>query len=320
MVDFSTKENDRLPLSNFPGMNTYTKYFNARKDGTPWGLQVINAGCSSPQPFTKYPSPVHPTGYNFDWNSGRILYEYQIIYITRGGGLFESERSGTRKISEGQVIFLFPNEKHRYRPDTNTGWDELWVGFNGNIIEDVVREKMFTPENPVVEVGYDEVLLNLFFEVIRHLKDGKLGNEPIVSGLVMHILGHVVSVSRTPPAERDETADLVNKARTLLLSNIEVDITPMEIARELNMSYSKFRKLFKAETGVAPGQYQLQLRINRAKELLSNPCRSVKEIAYELNFQSDNYFSKFFKEKTGLSPQQFRLGIHAGSLVHDEVD
>jgi AraC-like DNA-binding protein len=48
------------------------------------------------------------------------------------------------------------------------------------------------------------------------------------------------------------------------------------------------------------------LKIHKAKELLTNTNKSVKEIAFELNFESNFYFSKLFKEKVGLTPGEFR--------------
>ncbi|HZX73643.1 MAG TPA: helix-turn-helix transcriptional regulator, partial [Cyclobacteriaceae bacterium] len=63
---------------------------------------------------------------------------------------------------------------------------------------------------------------------------------------------------------------------------------------------------FKTYTGISPGQYLLQLKIERAKMLLADPTKSIKTISYELNFESMFYFSKLFKEKTGLSPENYR--------------
>ena len=59
-------------------------------------------------------------------------------------------------------------------------------------------------------------------------------------------------------------------------------ITPEKLAEITCMSYSKFRKIFKEYTGFAPSQYIQEVRINMAKELLTNTSKSIKEIAFEL--------------------------------------
>ena len=75
---------------------------------------------------------------------------------------------------------------------------------------------------------------------------------------------------------------------------------------ELKVGYSWFRKHFKSYTGLSPGQYYLQLKIEQAKnQLLTSDC-SIKNVAYNLNFESVGYFSKIFNEKTGHKPTEFR--------------
>lgn len=85
-----------------------------------------------------------------------------------------------------------------------------------------------------------------------------------------------------------------------------MDLTIQDIAQDLGVGYSSFRKLFKEFTGLAPAQYQHDLRLQRAKELLSTTDESIKEIAYRLNFESPDYFSSKFKAKTGMKPSDFR--------------
>lgn len=86
-----------------------------------------------------------------------------------------------------------------------------------------------------------------------------------------------------------------------------------QIANELQVSYAWFRKMFKLYTGIAPQQYFIQLKIEKAKMLLGDPSKSIKEIAYDLKFESSFYFSKLFKEKAGLSPDQYKKKFITGS-------
>ena len=133
----------------------------------------------------------------------------------------------------------------------------------------------------------------------------------------MHLLGtmHSLLKHQNFPAE-DITESVINKARAILRANIEQTISMEKLAEELRISYSWFRKAFKAYTGIAPQQYLLQLRIEKAKMLLTDRSKSIKEIAFSLNFESPFYFSKLFKEKTGCSPAEFRK---KWSVVNDRV-
>ena len=110
--------------------------------------------------------------------------------------------------------------------------------------------------------------------------------------------------------KRDSIETIVNKARILLRENVDANICVEKIAEELNVSYSWFRKVFKAYTGLAPGQYLIQLKIEKAKVLLSDASRSIKQVAFDLQFESCFYFSRLFKEKTGITPENFRRQHH----------
>lgn len=287
-------------------MLDYYKYLPVSAEDENWGLSVLNAGCTRIPPGAAYPFDRHPSHHNFDWSKGRVLHEHQVIYITKGEGSFESESAGIQKITAGTIILLFPGERHRYRPDPATGWDEFWVGFSGAIAGRLFEKKFFEPRNAVLAVGFREDLLNIFLEIIERAKEEKAGYQPLISGAVLHILGHIYSVSRQDKFEGQDIDPIVDKARLLFRSNIDRNISPKDIANELQISYSRFRKIFKEYTGLAPGQFQIQLKIHRAKEMLGDPAKMIKEIAYDLNFESTFYFSKLFKEKTGMTPQQFR--------------
>ena len=84
------------------------------------------------------------------------------------------------------------------------------------------------------------------------------------------------------------------------------DITPERLAEITCMSYSKFRKIFKEYTGFAPSQYIQEVRINMAKELLTNTSKSIKEIAFELGYENKDYFFTAFRKVSGMTPAGYR--------------
>jgi AraC-like DNA-binding protein len=257
-----------------------------------------------------YPLLEHPTHHSFTWNQGRILDEYQIIYITKGEGVFESENCGHHLIKQGTVIFLFPGEWHRYKPNPQKGWDEFWVGFKGGIFENIVDKHIISKENAVLELGLHESIIQLFISIIDKAKGDRTCCQLLLSGILMNLLGNIQSINRLQSfVEEDIVASIINKAKIILKTNLDQDCTMERIAEELNVSYAWFRKSFKAHTGIAPNQYLLKLKIEKAKILLDDHSKTIKEIAFGLNFESAFYFSKLFKNKIGVSPELYRKNI-----------
>lgn len=82
-----------------------------------------------------------------------------------------------------------------------------------------------------------------------------------------------------------------------------------EIAAQSFMSEVWFRKLFKAEYGMSPRQYIIQLRIQNAIALMSTGYYSLKEVAYLSGYQDYKYFSVEFKKTVGTSPSEYLARI-----------
>jgi AraC-like DNA-binding protein len=289
-------------------MHDFYKYLPVSTEDQDWGLQILHAGYHHYKPGSEYPDKEHPAHHRFDNDEGRILQEYSLVYITGGKGVYHSQIAGSLPVEGGSAIMVFPNERHSYRPDPNTGWTEYWIGFNGLNINKLAKKKKFSPLKPIYAIGYNETMVNLFMQVIEAIKKEKPGYQPLVCGAAMYMLGQLHSSAKQQLFASGDEESIVNRARMLIRENLETGISPHDIASQLKISYSRFRKLFKEYTGMAPVQYQIQLKLEKAKEELINTTKSVKEIAFELNFESSQYFSSLFKEKTGLTPVEFRNG------------
>lgn len=79
--------------------------------------------------------------------------------------------------------------------------------------------------------------------------------------------------------------------------------------KTIGMSDSWFRKLFREAYAIAPMSFRLQLLHDRACRLLQNTNLSVKEIAFQLGYDSQNYFSRAFKKAEGVSPAHYRAKL-----------
>ncbi len=92
-----------------------------------------------------------------------------------------------------------------------------------------------------------------------------------------------------------------------------------DLAHELGTSYSRFRHMFKQHTGLSPKAYMVELRIDKARNLLTSTSLSVKEVAYQLSFDTPYYFMRLFKNKTGMTPTQWRTFSRGSHGAHGVI-
>lgn len=272
-----------------------------------WGCRVLDAGFTKVERHTLYPAPGHPDDHHFSWEEGRRLRAWTFVYITAGGGVYESERSGALPVEAGDVFVIFPGVWHRYRPDPERGWDEYWVEGEGPLLEMALGKADLTAAAPVLRVGHDEALLRAFHETMEAIQEEAPGFQAIIGMQCLVLVARLASLMQSARERGASNGErIVRQAILLMRENLGMAVRWEEVARRTGVSYSSFRRIFRKVTGRAPGDYFIEMKMNRARQLLEIPSNTVQEIAAQLGFESVSHFSTQFKERTGVSPGGFR--------------
>ena len=288
---------------------TFFRYTPVSPRDEVWGVASTTAGVVKIETGMEYPPPGHPADYALSWQQGRVLDEYQLHYVPRGRGIFESEPSGEKEVEGGDFFLLFPGVRHRYRPNRETGWDEYWVGFKGPLADNLVDRGIFTPKEPVIRAAMERRAQELFSEILTQLRTEPAGFMAVISSLTTLMLAqlHATSLAENTDSRVDQ---VIRQARSILRERLAETVDMNLLAKELGVSYSWLRRNFRDVTGLAPYQYHLQLRLGLAMDLLSGPSNcSVKDAARRSGFDDEHYFSRLFKRKTGQSPRNWRRQI-----------
>jgi AraC-like DNA-binding protein len=284
---------------------SHKKYLTISPIDLVWGCAINSVGRQNIAENEVYPPQGHPTRYLFNTQKGRVLNEYQLLYITKGKGVFSSKHGGTVAVKDGTMFLLFPGEWHTYQPDPGTGWNEYWIGFDGRIMGDWDVNGFFSKESPVFNVGLNEELIALYERAIIIADAQEAHYQQALAGIVCNLVSMALYLSRNKDFKSSNVSEKIDMAKAAVYENIS-SITPEDLARQTYMSYSKFRKIFKEYTGFAPAQYIQEVRINMAKEILTNTSKSIKEMAFELGYENKDYFFTVFKKVTGMTPINYR--------------
>jgi AraC-like DNA-binding protein len=291
----------RLPSNS----HVYSRYFSRRQPSETEGIYVTTCGESIIAPLAPYPPIEHPPSHHFDWQHGRRLSEYQIVYVSEGAGTIETSRAAFR-VAAGDAILLVPGMWHRYKPDDLTGWHEHWVGFAGTGAEQVFHAGLLKRKSPVIPIREEKIMLDSFHHLFQSAREGTPGLRQILAGRTSVLIALLYSSMQPLSVKARSETQIIEQARSLMLAEQIRDMPLEDIAKSLNISYTSFRRTFREHTGASPHQYRLHFKISGARELLRSTDLRVKEISYRCGFDDEQYFCRIFKRQTGNTPVEFR--------------
>lgn len=235
----------------------------------------------------------------------KLTKGYHIHYITEGKGQFE-DNTGKYFVGAGTLMFIKPGVACRFSPSAETGWVENYLIFNWPLAEFIIDNALSCQNKPVFDIGIKDDILDAFHKIFDFSNQENHQIEQYITGMILKLLGVVLTSNEQNNKSLERLESIIHQTCFFVKRNVDKNIDFKEIAFENNLGYEHFRKIFKQVTGIPPGQYHLQLKVNAAKKLLLSTNKSVKEISYELGFESVYYFCRLFKKKMGITPSQAR--------------
>ena len=280
-------------------------YLPYSKEDERLGMVCTTAGSQNIPPGTVYPpfKEKHPAPFR-SVAEGRILPEYQIIYIPKGEGVF-STVDKTWDVVPGSLLMVLPELKHWYKPIKEKGWQEYWVGFKGSYFNNLAKEGFLSEDKLFFNVGHYDYLTSIFKRIFDEVRYQKPLYQMKACSAVFTLITEMLSRSRRQE-QPDFYQKIVEQAKHLMETNIDGVVNLSNIASQIGISTSRLNEVFKQFCSMTPYQYFIQLKIHKAEELLSEETISVKEAAWRMGFDDQYYFSRLFKQKTGIAPSDWK--------------
>lgn len=285
-------------------MDAHYCYYPVNLEQKKWGIYLTCAGRHTIAPGAPFPEKDHPDEYYFTWKQGRILPEWQILLVADGRGTLEF-RHARATVAANTLVALPPGCWHRYRPDKKTGWSTYWIGFGGDLADRLAGTTVFDMNGDWRVLNAASPVKKLFAATVADLLS--TGNEhPFSAAAKIPVL--LAAIAEEPSRATDDPAAeaLVIKAQTYISEHLAETIEYERLAEFFGVPYRSFRYQFVTRAGVPPLQYQLDLRIVRAKSLLASTDWPIMKIGSLLGFNSMWYFSNYFRKRTGKSPSEYR--------------
>lgn len=229
--------------------------------------------------------------------------DYLMIYCTEGrGSLTVGPRQGFLKA--GQLLLLPRGLAHAYCADDADPWTIYWVHFEGPGAADFFRNLPVDPDYPVVSVGQNAKLVADFDTLLQVRQSGyQLRPYLHAANQLRQILSYLALLRGD--GGRRGGFDL-ERVHSYMQAHIHEPLSLDHLAEQLSLSKYHFAKRYKEATGTSAINHFINLKIERACQLLDIGHQSVSEISYALGYDDAYYFSRIFKKVMGLSPTEYR--------------
>ncbi len=298
--------------------NNYFYYLPISRYNIVWELYLTGIGLCNSLPHMPYPPRGHPELYDFNWDKGRVLPEYQVITISQGEGTFESTQTGICPIKAGQVLLLFPGVWHRYRPSDRTGWCEHWLSWNGEYLYRLTRRGLMSPRRPILDLS-DQLnpVLKVHNRLLETVSGQSAENSHVLAAWALELLSLVLEADdRTErKLEHEHTYPhgikdpIVGEAVKYIWSHSYRDLSVTDLVRHLPATRRTLERKFKQELGHSIGTEIKRCRIERARHLLEQTRLPIEHIALAAGFSGADRMGKVFQQEAQTTPGGYRKRI-----------
>ena len=163
----------------------------------------------------------------------------------------------------------------------------------------------------------DPLTYQLICSLLPALRDRQGQTEDCVERAMLLLCSHL-STRFTKPAPAPAVCEKValspwqeRRAKEMMASHMDRGLSIAQIATECSLSRSHFSRAFKKNTGYSPRDWFLQVRLDKAKSLLTQSSVSISRISLDCGFADQSHFTRVFTRMVGVTPFSWRRSLSA---------
>ena len=216
---------------------------------------------------------------------------HYMVFLIKQGAMRLSLEGRDMTAGRGDVVLFDCRRTHEYAALTDD-LEFYWLIFDGPMRE-LFFEQIQTAhgEIPVFPAADAASIQLLYNRLITYVELPQRHSEQTVSELIYSLLCELVSAAHSTDSD---TESLITRALRFMDQHFDAHLSIDEVAAHIGMSASHFTKMFRTGTGYSPYEYITLRRLDRAKELLLSTDQTVKQIAYETGYNSEENFIRSF--------------------------
>lgn len=232
---------------------------------------------------------------------------YSLHFVLFGSGTLKNG-DDCYKIKAGSAFLLYEGIEYEYYPDPKNPWAYLWIDLYGVHLDELFAQTGFTRSEPVIKIkdmnAFNSLLRDLH-ESYSHSLYGEMANYGYFFLILDRLLDNYTAFT-TKNRSKILNQKLIRDILIFMNNNSALNLTPKEIGKKFNISYSTLMALFKSEVDMAPMEYLTHFRISYACIMLKSENKmSIGEISNMVGYSDQMYFARLFKKIKGMTPTEY---------------
>jgi AraC family transcriptional regulator len=240
--------------------------------------------------------------------------DYSLIYTTAGRCWADIDLGNGRKrveITAGMMMVAPPDTACDY--EKHAACETFVVGLPKSRLVSLSEQAL---GRPVVDLGgchdffrdplVEALCLRLWDEAVESNPHGSLFADAALDALLATLLTRSGRPPKGPKRSQVLSGDRLGRVRAYIQDNLSREITTADLADVAHLSEFHFARLFKRATGLAPHQFVIAQRVERAKDLIRQGRLSLVNVAATVGFSSQSHLGQHFKRIVGCTPAEFR--------------
>jgi AraC-like DNA-binding protein len=256
--------------------------------------------CNSRQPggVLKYSSKINKT-----------MLHHELIFVTGGNGYIKAQHK-SYQLKEGTLLYLCPEVQYSIDIESVEPICFFSVHFSYETVGfisgkwDITEEAYILPLNFVQYLKDYYLINNVFKKLVANWMAKFPGYEFITKTLLQELLFEIFQNIKNN-SKNYSTSLKVEKIIDYMRLNIDDKINLTDLSELVQLSSAYLSRVFKQTTGYSVIEFFNKIKVDKAKELIIDGDKKIKEVAQILGFADEFYFSRMFKRIEGISPMEF---------------
>lgn len=225
--------------------------------------------------------------------------EYSIGIVDHGSAVFH-HAGGPERVNKGSIVLIEPGRWHACNPDQVTDWAYRMLFVRAEWVHEQLQATSATfPQRALHDAKLAATVDRLCLPL-----DGQHAGVASHVRLLRDFLQRVSSLSVADGERNTSSFHAVHEALETLHRHPGAATSVQSLAHATGMSASRFIRHFKAATGVTPGAYRLNLRLNGARRLLAQGMH-LADAAHCMGFADQAHMQRAFKAHHSLTPGNY---------------